>query len=595
VISFLQPWVLAALPLAGVPLLLHLIARREPPTVVFPAVRYLQAVTREHERRLKLRHWLLLLLRTLLILALIIAAAGPSAALRQAGGHGPSALVLVLDNSPSAGQVVNGTSRLTDLRAAARRILDGATPADGLWLLTADGIPQRGTAAELSRVVDSLAASDRRMDLGEAVASATQVLGADTRPGGIAVLSDLQATALSPAEVNTPLLVVRMEGESPPNIGVASLSAGSQPWTIEGASVVVTLAGDSGRSAPVTVSLGGRTGRAALALVGTPSSIAVPGGASGWWTLRAFVDPDEFRADDERLAAVRVAPIAAVSWPAGDQYLQAAEAVLEANGRARKGPEVTIGSLGPSASIVLPPADPAQLGAVNRALERRGTGWVYDVIVPAPGVVDSGPLLGNERVLKRYRLRATKNSSSAGVLATVGGEPWIVRGADVVMIGSRMDPEWTSLPLSAAFMPFLDAMINRVARGQIASLAAAPGDPVALPDQATGLIANGRKWTIEGGAAFRPPEVGLYYLLGGRDTIGVLTANLDPRESELVPASDAEVRSLWSGARIVEPGHAAAEAFAQVGRADLQAPLLWLAFALAVTEVVLASGWRRRS
>ncbi len=250
----------------------------------------------------------------------------------------PSALVLVLDNSPSAGQVVNGTSRLTDLRAAARRILDGATPADGLWLLTADGIPQRGTAAELSRVVDSLAASDRRMDLGEAVASATQVLGADARPGGIAVLSDLQATALSPARVNTPLLVVRMEGERPPNIGVASLSAGSQPWTVEGASVVVTLAGDSGRSAPVTVSLGGRTGRAALALVGTPSSLAVPGGASGWWTLRAFVDPDEFRADDERLAAVRVAPIAAVSWPAGDQYLQAAEAVLEANGRARKGP-----------------------------------------------------------------------------------------------------------------------------------------------------------------------------------------------------------------------------------------------------------------
>jgi hypothetical protein len=79
-------------------------------------------------------------------------------------------------------------------------------------------------------------------------------------------------------------------------------------------------------------------------------------------------------------------------------------------------------------------------------LERRGTGWVYDVIVPAPGVVDSGPLLGNAQILKRYRLRATKNSSSAGVLATVGGEPWIVRGADVVVIGSRMDPEWTSLP-----------------------------------------------------------------------------------------------------------------------------------------------------
>ena len=37
-IGFLQPLLLAALPLAALPLVLHLMARRDPPTVPFPAV-----------------------------------------------------------------------------------------------------------------------------------------------------------------------------------------------------------------------------------------------------------------------------------------------------------------------------------------------------------------------------------------------------------------------------------------------------------------------------------------------------------------------------------------------------------------------------
>lgn len=593
-IGFLQPWALAALPLAGVPLLLHLIARREPATVIFPPVRYLMAVTREHERRLKLRHWFLLLLRTLLILSLIVAAAGPSAALRQAAGHVPSALVIVLDNSPSSGAVVDGTSRFTDLRAAARRILDKAGAADGLWLLTTDGVPQRGTPAELRGVLDSLRVSDRRMDLGEALTVAGEVLKGDPRPSGIALLSDLQASAVSPAEVGVPLLIARPESPPPPNVGIEQLTAAEQPWTAEGGPVIVALSGDSGRSVPVTLQLGERPGRAALLEVGVPTTLPLPGTTGGWWTLRARTDPDELRADDERIAAVRVAPVASVAWPR-DRYLLAAGNVLEANGRAKRGQEVTVGGLGPGASIVLPPADPAQLGALNRALEQRGVGWAFDAADLSQGMSDSGSLIGRERVLKRYRLRATRSSASGGVLATVGGEPWIVRGGKVVLVGSRMEPEWTGLPLSASFMPFMDAMVNRIARGQLATLSGNPGQPLLLPDQTTEVVRDGRRWPIEGGAPFRPPGTGVYYLLGGRDTIGVLAANLDARESQLVKATDSEVRGLWRGARVVEPGRADAEAFAQVGRADLQAPLLWLAFALAVTEVLLASGWRSRA
>src|SRR6476619_6902071 len=116
-IGFLHPWLLAGLVAAGIPLLLHLLARREPPTVVFPAVRDLVTTTREHQRRLKLQHLLLLLFRTLLIVALVLAAAGPTLPRRGIAGHAPSALVLVVENSPSSGAVVAGTARLSQLQA----------------------------------------------------------------------------------------------------------------------------------------------------------------------------------------------------------------------------------------------------------------------------------------------------------------------------------------------------------------------------------------------------------------------------------------------------------------------------------------------
>src|SRR6185436_18087720 len=102
-IGLLHPWALVGLAAAAIPVLLHLLARREPPTVVFPAVRYLITTTREHQRRLKLQHLLLLLLRTLLIVALVLAAAGPTLPGSGVAGHAPSALVLVVDNSPSSG------------------------------------------------------------------------------------------------------------------------------------------------------------------------------------------------------------------------------------------------------------------------------------------------------------------------------------------------------------------------------------------------------------------------------------------------------------------------------------------------------------
>jgi hypothetical protein len=592
-IGFLHPWVLAGLAAAAIPILLHLLARREPPTVVFPAVRYLVTTTREHQRRLKLQNLLLLLLRTLLIVTVVLAAAGPTVPLSGVPGHAPSALVLIVDNSPSSGAVVDGSPQLRQLVAAARQVLARATPEDALWLITADGIPRRGDRASLGEVLDGLAISPRRLDLGSALNLASEVLAPEPRPGEIVLLTDLQASALSPARPEVPVVVGRPDSPAPPNAGIGDIGTGSQPWSVDGGRVTLTLVGDSGIAVPVTARLGSRPPRQVLGRVGGLMSLTVPGVASGWWTLTTELDPDEFRIDDRRVAAVRVAPVARVNWDSTSRYLAAACDVLAANRRILPGPGVTLGRLGRGSSVVQPPDDPAELGALNRALAARGVGWTYGTLSIRSELSDSGAVVGRQRILRRYALQST-GSGRTGVLATVNGSPWIARGGDVVLLGSRLEPPWTDLPVSPAFMPFMDLLLNRLARGEAVLDQGAPGDPVPLPDLVTGVRQGTREWRVEGGGLFQPPEPGVYFLQAGRDTVGAISVNADPRESRLARASDSEARDAWKGSRIVSLADAGQAAFSSGSRGDLRGPLLWMALLVGLIEVGLASGWRRR-
>ena len=593
-ISFLHPWLLAGLAAAAIPILLHLLARREPPTIVFPAVRYLLTTTREHQRRLKLQNWLLLCLRTLLVVLLVLAAAAPSIPKTGVAGHGPSALVLIVDNSPSSGAVLRGTPTFRQLVAAGRQVLARATAQDALWLITADGIPRRGDQAALDELLTGLSISPRRLDLGAAIGLAEEVLGPEPRPGEIILLTDLQASALSPAKPSSPLVVGRPDAPSPPNAGIGSLDAGSQPWSQEGGRVTLTLVGDSGPGVPVSARLGPRPPAQALGHVGSAATLDIPGAPSGWWELSATLDPDELRADDRRVMAVRIAPVARVNWDSTGRYVAAACEVLASNRRIVRGDEVLLGRLGRGISVVQPPDDPAQIGALNRSLAARGIGWRYGELSLEAQFTDSSAVLGRHSVHRRYTLQPS-SSGRTGVLATVAGTPWIVRGGDVVLLGSRLDPGWTDLPVSAGFMPFMDLLVNRLARGESVLEQGSTGDAVRLPDLATEVRKGDRSWRVEGGGLFRPVEPGIHFLLAGRDTIGAVSVNPDPRESRLERATDAQARRLWRGARIVSLGEAGDTAFSSAARGDLRGPLLWTALLVGLVEAGFASGWRRRA
>jgi hypothetical protein len=167
----------------------------------------------------------------------------------------------------------------------------------------------------------------------------------------------------------------------------------------------------------------------------------------------------------------------------------------------------------------------------------------------------------------------------------------VVRSGDLILLGSRLEPGWTGLPLSAAFPGFVDALVNRVARGHAIALTVAVGDPAELPGHATAVVRRDRRWQVEGGGLFRPPQTGAYFVLSDKDTIGSLTAGPDQRNPTraggqgpacLTLAGKTPDRPRGSGWRPHSTPRAAA---------SLQGPLLWLALALAGIEL---AGVRRR-
>ncbi|MGH7583124.1 MAG: BatA domain-containing protein [Gemmatimonadales bacterium] len=593
-IGFAFPWALVGLMAAAVPLLLHLVRRHDAPEVVFPAVRYLEDATRQQQRRLKLRNWLLLALRIVLILALVFAAAGMTVRQRSIGPHPASAMAVIVDNGVASGAVVDGEPLLDQLKRAADQVLRRATPTDRLWLIAADGVARGGTAAALRERLVRLGSAPALLDLGAAIGAGRDLIRSSKRSGQVVVITPLQRAAVGAAGGAGDILVLRPTARMPANRAVTILTASAQPWSPDGGRLIVAISSSDTVPTPVTLSIGGRTLRDVLVAPGVPSVQRIGPQPPGWITATAALPPDELRLDDTRSVAVRVAPPAEVSWDSTDRFVDAAAGVLESSGRIRRGPAIRLGDLGPATSIVVPPDDPARIGALNRALAAAGVTWRFGSLVVAGERFDSGPLIpARETVSRRYTLDHTGGGGE--VLATVGGSPWLVSAGRVILVGSRFDPAWTGLPLSASFVPFLDAVLTSIARGELRNADAIVGTPVRLPERATAVAQNGLPMPVEGGSMWTPRAVGIDYVLAGVDTIGTISAGIDPRASDLARASDAVVRALWPGATVADLAAGPRLAFAFVAQSDARGPLLVLAVLCAVAETFVAGRGRRRT
>ena len=214
--SFLSPTLFAALiPLATLPLVIHLLNKGFPRHFRFPSVELIKQTLAQRSRLHKWRHWILLLLRTAFLLLLLLAFLRP--VLPRFGGDPAAAgarhVLIVFDHSASMEHKGDGpTSRERAVHEAVK-LIDSLSADDRVNILLLEASPETcfvgfsDDHAEARRFLAKLKPGLTRGDVNLANALAARLLaGAATRPE-VYYLSDFQRknwananfTALPPA------------------------------------------------------------------------------------------------------------------------------------------------------------------------------------------------------------------------------------------------------------------------------------------------------------------------------------------------------------------------------------------------------------
>ncbi|MFC2060944.1 BatA domain-containing protein [Elusimicrobiota bacterium] len=193
--TFLNTLFLWLLPVAAVPLIIHLLNRSKVKQVKFPTLRFLQPATKRILKRFKFLQWLLLLMRILVILFLTFAFARPV----WKGYTGEREVlynIILIDNSYSM-EYRHGKSCAFEL--SRELALQLVRDLDGQFAV---GIINRGLESmgsfsdkknEIMEEINSIKISARSTDLLRGVKEAVSVIESELNPGimkNVIVLSD---------------------------------------------------------------------------------------------------------------------------------------------------------------------------------------------------------------------------------------------------------------------------------------------------------------------------------------------------------------------------------------------------------------------
>ncbi|MBU1075925.1 MAG: BatA and WFA domain-containing protein [Spirochaetes bacterium] len=126
---FTYPYFLFALVLAGIPLILHLINKKQIRILKFSSLLFIKKSLQKESRKIRIKELLLLILRTLIIIFLILSCARPviysgGKGAVVAGSSGQKSIVLILDNSYSMGLISGGESLFQRSKRIALEILE---------------------------------------------------------------------------------------------------------------------------------------------------------------------------------------------------------------------------------------------------------------------------------------------------------------------------------------------------------------------------------------------------------------------------------------------------------------------------------------
>jgi hypothetical protein len=597
-VSFLAPWALMLAAAAAVPLLLHLLRRRTGTRVDFPAVRYLLRAEKEHAREVRLRNLLLMLLRVGIVLAIALAVAAPIGPFPGVG-HPPTAVALVVDNSLSSSAAGAEGPALNQLVAGARAVVDASSGGDELTLLTMDGAATSGSPDALRTSLSELRAIDGAGDAAATLRRARAVLAASALPERrLVILTDGQASAWQGPIADTAITTLAFQpaGAPPMNRAVTALALEPPHWSPRGA-VRATLRGDS---ASWRLILDGTSAARGTAAPGAPIVARAQPAARGWIAGALELEPDELRGDDIRHFAVHVGEAPAVSADAaGGAFLRGAVDALVDGGRARRGTQVWIGAAERARrpGILFAPSDPLRVADANRALERAGIPWRLGARRSGAAPLRGAGVNGAQATAWHALTFAGDASTRTDTLVRVGNQPWAVAGDGYVLIASAADAEATDLPVRAAFLPWLDALLaERLSVAGGVALDASPGATVTVPSGVTALEApDGSRRAVVGGETLTAPwAAGVHFWYRGDRRAGALVVNPEPEESDLTRlAPDSLARTLGADRALQDPARLGRETFAAGGRRALATPLLLLALVLLAAESLVARRGRR--
>jgi hypothetical protein len=210
----MHPILIAGAALVGLPILLHLIMKQEPKRLTFPAFRFLTQKLKTNQRKLRLRHFVLLAMRMLLIALFCLALYQPTLLSERLNlsGEEPVAAVIVIDSSPGMGYTTGEKTRFEEARRRALELLETLPEKSPVAVIETDDLPAARWVdkAEARKQLERL---DKPRGGGQsvtaAVAAAYQLFAkiesdveeAERLPKLVAVFTDRAASSWEPSRV----------------------------------------------------------------------------------------------------------------------------------------------------------------------------------------------------------------------------------------------------------------------------------------------------------------------------------------------------------------------------------------------------------
>ena len=329
-LDFLFLTALWALPLASMPVILHLLYRRKSPVVLFPTLQFVKSSMQQTAARRKIQRWLLLAIRMLLLLLLIWAVAQPARILasRFFSGSGNSLAIIVVDTSWSMQYRQNQVPLLTEADGIVQELLRGELR-DASVLLQTSGDNQGGkfrSAADLLARWTPLKSEPAAGPLLERVVGAVETL--KNQPPAqklLIVISDFQAREFPRplAELEDKdlrMVAIDLHPDRPRSAGITRITM-DPPRPIAGvrSTVTVNVAGAAGDVRPVLLNVKSLDGKELLSRPPLMASFDATGHAQvrfdmefpspRWQVLAASLQgEDPMPWDDTRALVLEIPP-----------------------------------------------------------------------------------------------------------------------------------------------------------------------------------------------------------------------------------------------------------------------------------------------